>query len=104
MLLFSRLKRIRQRNEFTRAGQAAADACATDVQLFEDCALIDWDDRSFILRTIERIVLIGDYGCKDYKLPVPINSDKKDILEVKVSIYCRIHKGEGECYPRFPST
>ena len=49
---------------------------------------------------IERIVLVGDHGRKDYKFPVPVNSDKKDKLEVTVSTYRRIGQEEGGHYPK----
>ena len=49
-----------------------------------------------IVRRVERIVLHGSHGKKDYFQPVELESEKRENIEVTISKYEMLQPGEGE--------
>lgn len=90
-----RLKRVRQRQEFSRRDVDSNKKAGEDyVSLFTDYALIDKRKATFMVGRIERMVLCGSNGRKDYKRPEPLNSANKERITVLVREYELVDEGE----------
>lgn len=82
------MARVRQRQEFSRSEtRAKPTADGQYVSLFADYAFIDGTATSFQIGRVDRMILEGAHGRKNYKKPEPLNSEKKDKLMVLVSEY-----------------
>ena len=80
-LSHDRLKRVRQRTEYERVSIPSLNERQNEINLFQDYTFISESKTSFLLLNIQRIILSGKYGSKDYKKPVKIDSENKDLLE-----------------------
>ena len=90
-----RLSRIRQRSEFNR--KEISNANGTNVMsLFEDFAFLDKTNGNYLVGRVEKIILNGDHGKKDYLRPVQLKSEKKDKFEVIVCKYRKVVYQDGE--------
>ena len=78
-LSHDRLKRVRQRTE--RVSIPSLHERQNEIHLFQDYAFISESKTSFLLFKIQRIILSGMYGSKDYKKPVNVDAENKDLLE-----------------------
>ena len=87
--MFYRLDRVRQRHEYDTRRLAAqpGETPSNCVCLYSDYAYIDRISKSFKLGKVNRIVLAGQHGRKDYILPVEYNHVKKASLSVIISPY-----------------
>ena len=89
------LQRVRQRAEYsTRDSKSTVGNSSDQVALFDDVALGDIHEQSVIIGRVERIILCGERGNKDYKRPVSLNAENKDIITAKYPFLGE----EGECF------
>ena len=92
-----RLTRIRQRNEFTRATDAATNAKKSsehDITLHDDVAFLQDREKSYVIGKLERVTRYRDFknkkGATNYVKPIPIESQERNNLECLVSVYRRV--------------
>ena len=92
-----RLTRIRQRNDFTRAADAATNAKKSsehDITLHDDVAFLQDREKSYIIGKLERVTRYRDFknkkGATNYVKPIPIESQERNNLERLVSVYRRV--------------
>lgn len=79
---------MRQRQEYATRPSGVSDV--PSVALYEDYAIVDKSEKTFVLGNVQRMVLKGQYGAKDYRLPVPYTSPQKDSLSVHVQFYEKV--------------
>ena len=93
MFFISRLTRVRQRHEYhtRRLGQSETPDL---VSLHKDYAIMCPGEETYRLLKIQRIILAGQYGTKDYRLPVEYNHSKKDSLIVWGTPYNQVKADE----------
>ena len=80
---------MRQRHEYdTRRLRAQPESTSThQVCLYRDYAYIDRTSKTVKLGKVNRIILSGQHGHKDYRLPVQYDHEKKELLTVILSPY-----------------
>ncbi|KAL9976901.1 hypothetical protein ACROYT_G014242 [Oculina patagonica] len=64
------LDRVRQRQEYRRASDANATPAGSTAELFNDYAVIDRKNRSFLFGNLVRLVCASQTGQLEYKQPV----------------------------------
>ena len=89
---------MRQRAEYsTRSNKNSFSSSSSEIGLFDDVAVMEKDEQSFVIGRVERIVLRGERGRKYYKRPVMLNADNKDKLDITIAKYPFLGE-EGECF------
>ena len=81
---------MRQRHEYdTKRGRdwVGIDEATTKVSLYNDYAYIEQGCHTFNIGKVQRIVLSGQYGRKDYTAPVEYAHPNRDKLTVFISPY-----------------
>lgn len=62
--------------------------------LYSDYAYFDQTSKSFHLGKVNRIILSGQHGRKDYSIPVDYNNEKRTSLSVIISPYQLVDSNE----------
>ena len=76
------MQRVRQRQEY-RSSEGAPhpqDADSSRVTLFNDYAVLDRRNKSYVIGSLVRLVRVGDHGRQEYKRPVPYDDPKKESI------------------------
>ena len=93
---FTRLHCIRQRNEFDRQLKVVEGSYPQDkICPFDDYVFVDRKAKTFVFANIERILLEGSHGSKDYKRPVEMDHENKEKLVCKVKEFENIPVEDG---------
>jgi len=91
--MHNRLERVRQRQEYRRASDANATPAGGTVELFNDHAVIDRENRLFPFGNLVRLVCAGQHGQLEYKRPVSYQDPKR----VAITSYFNMYSGvEGQ--------
>ena len=71
-----------QRQEYRRSEGAPhpQDAGSSRVTLFNDYAVLDRRNKSYVIGSLVRLVRVGDHGRQEYKRPVPYDAPKKESI------------------------
>lgn len=83
----TRLTRVRQRQEYNTGQQRGTGHHGEEVMLFEDYAVIDRKDKSFLLGNLVRLQHQGKHGVQDYKKPVSYKDPKKSEITAYLQMY-----------------
>ena len=85
---------MRQRAEYsTRSNKNSFSSSSSEIGLFDDVAVMEKHEQSFVIGRMERIVLRGERGRKEYKRPVMLNTDNKDKLDITIAKYPFLGEG-----------
>ena len=92
------MQRIRQRQEYRNLGDAPhpQDADPSRVTLFNDYAVLDRRNKTYVIGSLVHLVRIGDHGCKEYKRPVAYNDPKKESIKCFFQAYNKIGQNSFE--------
>ena len=55
--------------------------------LFNDYAVLDRRNKSYVIGSLVRLVRVGDHGRQEYKRPVPYNDPKKESITCFFQVY-----------------
>lgn len=78
---------MRQRQEYNTGQPTDIGHHGEEVILFEDYAVIDRKDKSFLLGNLVRLQQQGKHGIQDYKKPVPYKDPKKSEITAYFQVY-----------------
>lgn len=92
-LLCYRLQRVCQRQEYRSTGDAPhpQDADHSRVALFNDYAVLERLNKTYVIGSLVRLVRVGDHGRQEYKRPVAYNDPKK-VLSVSSKLTIRLDR------------
>ena len=76
------MQRVRQRQEYRSSERAPhpQDADSSRVTLFNDYAVLDRRNKSYVIGSLVRLVRVGDHVRQEYKRPVPYDDPKKESI------------------------
>ena len=95
LIIFYRLRRVRQRQEFDTRRTAPRHGDG-QVSLHDDYAFVH--DKVLCVGSLQRLILAGDFGQKDYKLPVPYGHTNKDKLTAVFSQFMETGNDDNSYY------
>lgn len=77
------MQRVRQRREYRNSGDAPhpQDADPSRVALFNDYAVLDRQNKTYVISSLVRLVHVGDHGCQENKRPVAYDDSKKESIK-----------------------
>ena len=91
--MHNRLERVRQQQEYRQASDANATPAGGTVELFNDYAVIDCKNRSFLFGNLVRLVCAGQHRQLEYKRPASYQDPKR----VAITSYFNMYSGiEGQ--------
>ena len=76
------MQRVRQRQEYRNSGDAPhpQDADPSRVALFNDYAVLDRRNKTYVIGSLVHLVRVGDHGCQENKRPVAYDDPKKESI------------------------
>ncbi len=83
-------------SEFNRAQATSQSNATNSLSLFDDFAFTVDGGETLIVGRVERVMLDGNHGKKDYFQPVELDLEKKENIEVTISRYEMLESGDGE--------
>ena len=87
MTLFFRLQRVRQRQEYERS-ESETTLQNNHVTLFEDCAVLDRDNKTFRIGNLVRLICAGNRNAsREYQRPVPYSDPKRQSITAYLQLY-----------------
>ena len=84
LMIDFRLLRVRQRHEFDTK-RSVGEIRSGTVNLYDDYGFLH--EKALYLGSVQRIILAGQFGNKDYKEPVTYDHLNKEKLTIMLSIY-----------------
>ena len=92
------MQRVRQRQEYRNSGDAphSQDADSSRVALFNDYAVVDRRNKTYVIGSLVRLVRVGDHGRQEYKRPVAYNDPKKESIKCFFQAYNKIGQNSFE--------
>lgn len=94
--LFSRLQRVRQRQEYGRS-ESETTLQNDHVTLFEDYAVLDRDNKTFRIGNLVRLICAGNRNASlEYQRPVPYSDPKRQSITAYLQLYDPVQGPAGE--------
>lgn len=94
--LFSRLQRVRQRQEHGRS-ESETTLQNDHVTLFEDYAVLDRDNKTFRIGNLVRLICAGNRNASlEYQRPVPYSDPKRQSITAYLQLYDPVQGPAGE--------
>ena len=93
--MHNRLERVRQRQEYRWASDGNATPAGGTVELFNDYAVIDHENRSFLFGNLVRLVCASQHGQLEYKQPVSYQDPKRGAIASSFNMYIGVEDQRG---------
>ena len=81
---------MRQRQQYQRTEGHGATLSSNAVHLFNDYAVLDGENKVFVLGNLVRMVLNGNHGRVEYKRPVNYDDSKKQSITCYFHVYSEV--------------
>ena len=82
------MQRVRQRQEYRNTeGAPHPEDDSSRVSLFNDYAVLDRRNQSYVIGSLVRLVRVGDHGHQEYKRPVSYDDPKKESITCFIQVY-----------------
>lgn len=92
------MQRVCQRQEYRSTGDAPhpQDADPSRVALFNDYAVLERLNKTYVIGSLVRLVRVGDHGRQEYKRTVAYNDPKKESIKCFFQAYNKIGQNSFE--------